>query len=167
MILFRAECAQTYPKDTNGVPIIIGCSEELVSKWYSHGIFGAEFRTWFDAMTTEFGSLQEFLKRPRGASGNKRGGEGQGSNATPKKLKKDVDITAVALDAVTGVETNTAAQAELFDIGSHSTTTHTHLLEAGSWDLNCLNSQLRCRSRTSRPRQMLPTSQASVSALAM
>ena len=35
MIVLRAESAQTNPEDTNGVPIIIGCSEELVSKWYS------------------------------------------------------------------------------------------------------------------------------------
>jgi hypothetical protein len=90
-----------YWQDADGKAATIGVSEDLVSKWYTHPLFGAEFRKWYDQLVVTYGSLQEWQKQ-KATQGNKRAGP-DAAAGVPKKLRVDVDLKLTNVDELTGV----------------------------------------------------------------
>ena len=71
-------------QDDKGIPSIIGLPDDLVAKYYTHTMFGAEFRSWYDLLVGEFGSLKDFSSAK--STGQKRATAGDGTNP-PKKTQ--------------------------------------------------------------------------------
>ena len=98
-------------QDDKGIPSIIGLPDDLVAKYYTHTMFGAEFRSWYDLLVGEFGSLKDFSSAK--STGQKRATAGDGTNP-PKKLKPAVDVKRVAPADMSGVETHSVTGLHIF-----------------------------------------------------